>query len=227
MFTPVMTAQSSMQAAVNAYAVAPSAVPSLGNLPQQVVSAPIQTVKVADNRPSTSYARSAAVETPAPSSANAAALGGEYNDVYLDFPYSSSFVAQLFGQLNMDAGNGATSFVDYETLSQYEEIKYKPSFAFRPQDSLMANLREQQKTFMEGVSVDEQEAAPAQMAQSSPAVAQNPAQPQTTGQPSREPMNPSLYSEGVFAYSAVESRNVMGVSSAAAAQGNMQISAFV
>lgn len=171
-------------------------------MPVQAVSAPIHSVKVADNRPNTTYARSTSSEMPVADAALVAS-GSAYSDVYLDFPHSSPFVAQLFGQLDMEGGEQASFFVDYEMLTKFEEIKYKPSFAFRPHESLMANLAERQKVFLaeqppESTSVRDV------LAQGTP---QEATDAQT--QPAREWGNPSLYSEGVSAYTAQESRSVM------------------
>jgi hypothetical protein len=63
-------------------------------------------------------------------------------ELVFESPYSTTFVAQLFGQFQTaDDGLGALAgqstdvplgFVDFDRLSQFDITKYMPSFAFRP-----------------------------------------------------------------------------------------------
>lgn len=117
---------------------APSPEPALGRLPLNVVPPPVTNPKVADNSrnsqpaPRTNQnAANAASDKPAFSFATA---NGE---MAFESPYSTTFVAQLFGQFTMAEGSGMNDgFLDFEQLASMNFVKYKPSLAFRPRDDV-------------------------------------------------------------------------------------------
>lgn len=116
---------------------------ALGRLPVVTVPPTIANVKVADNRPGQAHARPPAQPEAAGQGEGAApfSLGGS-GELAFESPYSTTFVAQLFGQFQTsDATLGALGgesaelplgFIDFERLSQFDVTKYMPSFAFGP-----------------------------------------------------------------------------------------------
>lgn len=113
---------------------APSQEPALGRLPMNIVSPPVTNPKVADNpRGGQNLPKDNA--PPAASKAPAGqpfALSGQ-GELAFESPYSTTFVAQIFGQTFLSEGGGIVDgFLDFEQLAQLDMVKYKPSLAFRP-----------------------------------------------------------------------------------------------
>lgn len=117
---------------------------ALGRLPVVTVPPTVTNAKVADDNRSAQQPQrnSSNTQTPAPNGkALPFSLGGT-GELAFESPYSTTFVAQLFGQFQTsDSSLGALSgestdaplgFVDFDRLSQVDITKYMPSFAFRP-----------------------------------------------------------------------------------------------
>lgn len=116
---------------------------ALGRLPVVTVPPTVTSAKVADDTRSQQQARNPQQNsTPAAESFSVSTQMGA-GELVFESPYSTTFVAQLFGQFQTaDETLGALSgqsaeaplgFVDFDRLSQFDITKYMPSFAFRPQ----------------------------------------------------------------------------------------------
>lgn len=112
--------------------------PAIGRLPVHVVPPPIDNPEVADynrqqqqgrqgNQPQT---RQAAPSVPG------SALPAAQGRVTLDMPFSTTFMAQIYGQTPAGGSNPLFgAFIAMESMIAYGNIKYMPSLAFRPLDS--------------------------------------------------------------------------------------------
>lgn len=112
--------------------------PAIGRLPVHVVPPPIDNPEVADyNRQqqqgrqgNQSQSRQAAPSVPG------SALPAAPGRVTLDMPFSTTFMAQIYGQTPAGGSNPLFgAFITMESMAAYGNIKYMPSLAFRPQDS--------------------------------------------------------------------------------------------
>lgn len=187
--------------------------PALGRVPVHIVPAPVTNPKVADNRPGPQPGRT---HTEAPSGAAPATaffLRGE-GEIAFASPYSTPFIAQLFGQFAFaDETNLPGGFLDFEQLAQFNMVKYKPSLAFRPREqqvpasapegngdmsyseiwaSIGAALRDSGQVELRDMPV----------AGSDMATAPKP-------QENRQPAVASLFVSGMGAYGATQSRNLL------------------
>lgn len=114
-------------------------VPSIGMLPTTIVPASISSPRVADDQRSagqtTQQTRSVpvAADTANIISAFSNAASGQ---IVLPSPYSTTFLAQLFGQLPTGQMDGiVSSLMDFDYIAEVSMVKYQPSLAFRPQAS--------------------------------------------------------------------------------------------
>lgn len=120
--------------------------PALGRLPPHTVPAPIASFRTSDNSKGGNLTRNSFLDAQLSVDNLAAISAGSSHptgDILLESPFSTTFVAQLFGQLpTLDtvfsdvAGERSgipSGFVDFERLAQFSETKYKPSEAFKPQ----------------------------------------------------------------------------------------------
>lgn len=116
---------------------------ALGRLPVVTVPPAISNNRVSDDNRGQSPAQRNTAATSKPSASAAPfSLGGSLGgtgELVFESPYSTTFVAQLFGQFQaLDGGLGESivlplDFVDFERLSQFNVTKYMPSFASHPQ----------------------------------------------------------------------------------------------
>lgn len=115
---------------------------ALGRLPVVTVAPAISNAKVADDnrggQPAQRNAQNAAAMAKTAVSVAPFSLSGT-GELVFESPYSTTFVAQLFGQFqanNPGALAGESQAVplgvDFEHLSQFDVTKYMPSLAFRP-----------------------------------------------------------------------------------------------
>lgn len=117
---------------------------ALGRLPVVTVPPTISNPKVADNRSGQNAQRNQQpVQELSQNNGQVTpfSLSGT-GELAFESPYSTTFVAQLFGQFQTsDASLGEMGgqsaqvpmgFVDFDRLSQFDITKYMPSFAFRP-----------------------------------------------------------------------------------------------
>lgn len=118
--------------------------PAVGRLPFNTVAPPVTGQKVADDsRGSQQQARRGPSED-APENLLSRLTGRAEGEIRLESPFSAPFMAQLFGQINLDTdvvgglfGDGtgvAAGFVDFERLAEFGEVKYMPSGAFEPRE---------------------------------------------------------------------------------------------
>jgi hypothetical protein len=115
---------------------------ALGRLPVVTVPPTVTSAKVADDGRGQQQQRNPQQTPAAPDAQFSVSTQGGTGELAFASPYSTTFVAQLFGQFQTgDAGLGALSgqstdiplgFVDFDRLSQFDITKYMPSFAFRP-----------------------------------------------------------------------------------------------
>lgn len=119
---------------------APSPEPALGRLPLNVVPPPVTNPKVADNsRNSQPAPRNNQNAANAASDKPAFSFAAANGEMAFESPYSTTFVAQLFGQFTMAEGSGMNDgFLDFEQLASMNFVKYKPSLAFRPREDAPA-----------------------------------------------------------------------------------------
>lgn len=119
--------------------------PAVGRLPLHSVPPPINSQKVADNNREQQQTRSGQ-EPPQPSIERsfASLLQSGEGDIELQSPFSTPFMAQLFGQIPafdnvigglFGEGTGVPAgFVDFNRLAEFNTVKYKPSHAFKPHE---------------------------------------------------------------------------------------------
>lgn len=119
--------------------------PAVGRLPLHSVPPPINSQKVADNNREQQQARSAQ-QPPQPSIERsfASLLRTGEGEIELQSPFSTPFMAQLFGQIPafdnvigglFGEGTGVPAgFVDFNRLAEFNTVKYKPSHAFKPHE---------------------------------------------------------------------------------------------
>lgn len=121
---------------------------ALGRLPVHVVPQPVQGARVAnDQRGGQQRQEQQPSSTPVTNNTSTGfsilSQAGK-QDIRLPAPFSTTFLAQLFGQIPMEGpeqadvaaiwlGNGETSldygYVDFERLEEYGQVKYAPSGA--------------------------------------------------------------------------------------------------
>ncbi|MCH2547615.1 MAG: hypothetical protein MK052_08410 [Alphaproteobacteria bacterium] len=117
---------------------------ALGRLPVVTVPPTVTNAKVADDNRSQTQQRNPQNTPPqnaAKSGITPFSLSGS-GELAFESPYSTTFVAQLFGQFQLDDSSladlaGETTdiplgFVNFDRLSQVDVTKYMPSFAFGP-----------------------------------------------------------------------------------------------
>lgn len=204
---------------------APSQEPALGRLPLNIVPPPVTNPKVADdNRGGQQPARN--TQNPAPRTVpNTAAKLFEANgEIAFESPYSTTFVAQLFGQFSgTEQGGISDGFLDFEQLAQFSMVKYRPSMAFRPPEEKPAQAQPEARPVMpaqeqaapelpEISDIDLQAALALGIAAepATPAETLAPAQPvaePSPRPPEAEPMQTSIFVSGFDAYGATQSRN--------------------
>lgn len=209
---------------------APSPEPALGRLPLNIVPPPVTNPKVSDNprngQPplrNNDNAAKAATDKPAFS------FGTTNGEMAFESPYSTTFVAQLFGQFTMSEGSGMSDgFLDFDQLANMNFVKYKPSLAFRPRNDMQPAPAERPqpvpaaveeaparavaepdplRTMMRAVlgsDISSDIAAPAEAV-----VEEN--VPETPAPTAERNSNPSLFASGPEAYDATQSRNQLAL----------------
>lgn len=228
---------------------------ALGRLPVVTVPPTVSNPKVADNRAGQTPRQPAdlPVETGQGGNVVPFSLSGA-GELAFESPYSTTFVAQLFGQFQVaDADIGALGgesvdlplgFVDFERLSQFDFTKYMPSFAFRPRIETPSGGQAQATPQAEAVAQPQPVPAPVAAPAAAPATqapeavpapfdlsslepvsndlnplptpqATAPAAPVAQPQPAEAApalpavtTSPSLFTSGVDAYGATQSRNL-------------------
>lgn len=210
--------------------------PALGRLPMNVVPAPVSNAKVADDgRGGQTPARNPQVPVPANDGfADALSSSAGKGELSFESPYSTVFVAQLFGQFEASGGesSGTDMFgtvVDFDQLAQFDMIKYKPSMAFKPSENPTAPqvempeldaLAAMRQASTEAVVQSGLETAPAQpLTADSPVASTDSAPQESTVQAQQQPVlaNFSAISSNVMdAYSSTQARNQIALDASAA-----------
>lgn len=122
--------------------------PAIGRLPVASVSQTIAGARVADDGRSQQQSRvSAAAAEEADAIEEAFPFREPFGSFHTSTSFSTPFIAQLFGQLAANSnvvatlsgkGTGAPlGFVDFDKLAEYDAVKYKPSNASRPSQSIV------------------------------------------------------------------------------------------
>jgi len=200
-----------------------------------IVSPPVTNPKVADNpRGGQNPSKDNTAATPAKASASQPFTLAAQGELAFESPYSTTFVAQIFGQTFLSEGGGIVDgFLDFEELAQLDMVKYKPSLAFRPraeQPQAEAAPAPQaaeapapqaapvetrsvsdvqawmQSVLGQGVSMDLRDMPVASSDAPPQAEAAANEQPDTARQPENTG-SPSIFTGGVNAYGATQSRN--------------------
>lgn len=208
---------------------------ALGRLPVITVPPAISNAKIADNRGGQPAQRAAQniASTQSFAAVSPLSLSGT-GELVFESPYSTTFVAQLFGQFQAsDSGLGALSeesltlplgFVDFDRLSQFDVTKYMPSFAFRPQVETPPSaeiVAPRPKLQIKNAPV-QQAAAPQQVANAPAEPAEvnlQTVQPETRDAALSKPADTMaasaslMGSGGIEAYSSTQSRNQFNLNS--------------
>lgn len=165
--------------------------PAIGRLPLHIVPPPVTSPKVADNRTGQQTSRQPAAE-PAAGNAAPAFYMPASGTMSFESPYSTTFVAQLFGQFVLSEDDGLIGgLLDFEQLARFNLVKYKPSLAFRPratpQPAPEPALPQPDLRTMPVASSDAPPAAPAMREEKAPEL--------------------SIFTSGLGAYGATQNRN--------------------
>lgn len=208
---------------------APSPEPALGRLPLNVVPPLVTNPKVADNpRNSQPAPRNNANAANGAADKPAFSFAAASGEMAFESPYSTTFVAQLFGQFTMAEGSGMNDgFLDFEQLASMSLIKYKPSLAFRPREDVQPTMEQAQpapEPVQEAPARPVAEPDPLRMMMRAvlgsdisadippPAEAVVEAAVPETPLPSVEmSASPSLFASGPQAYGATQSRNQLAL----------------
>lgn len=134
---------------------------ALGRLPVQIVPQPVQGARVENNQRGGQQGNERQAAPSAAANSGSGFAAGSFagnQEIRLPSPFSTTFLAQLFGQaaapgnqaaqanvqaIWMNAGADAaadTGFVDYERLEEYGQVKYAPSGAKLPLESAAPSL---------------------------------------------------------------------------------------
>lgn len=125
---------------------APGPDPAIGRLPLNVVPATVTNPKVADdNRNSQPMPRGGTANVPSARASGTPFYLAAQGELAFESPYSTPFIAQLFGQFaGFEGGDAIGGLLDFEQLARMNLVKYKPSLAFRPRESAPEPVVQQQ-----------------------------------------------------------------------------------
>lgn len=203
---------------------------ALGRLPVVTVPPTVSNAKVADDgRGGQQHQRQGQGGHGASAEAEQFQLQpfAVFGELHFESPYSTPFIAQLFGQFpsgntTVDAmfaqltGESAAmpqGFVDFERLSQMDVVKYMPSLAFRP---AAPPIQREAANAAEGGT--------AEMDLRYMAVASNDLAPLGDARETPSTRLPTLFNSGMEAYHSIQSRNRYNIPSAALAESRKPVS---